>query len=198
MTMNGRISGRIASVVTIGAAAAAFTVSSAQPLAAQVELTVTSSAFEEGGAIPVRNSAYGENLSPEIMWSGAPAGTESFALVLTDPDVPMPNGFVHWTIYNIPGSATGLPEGISADAQTLDEPASIAGTTQGVMGMRNPGFFGPRPPAGGGPHDYVFTVYALDADLDLAPGLGRDELMAAMEGHVIAQGAVTGVFEQEG
>lgn len=198
MTTNGTFSARIASVVAIGSAVAAFAVSTAQPVSAQATLTVTSPAFQEGGAIPVRNSNYGDNLSPEINWSGAPSGTESFVLTLTDPDVPMPNGFVHWLIYNIPGTATGLPEGIPSDTQTLTEPASVAGTTQGVMGMRNPGFFGPRPPAGGGAHHYVVTVYALDTDLDLAPGLGRDEVVAAMEGHVIGQGQLTGLFEQEG
>ena len=161
------------------------------------ELTVRSSAFAADEAIPLRNSAYGDNLSPEIMWSGVPKGTEAFALVLIDPDVPMPNGFVHWVIYNIPGTATGLPEGIPSDAPTLTGPAGIAGTTQGVMGMRNPGYFGPRPPAGAGVHHYVFSLYALDADLDLAGGLGRDAVMSAIDGHVIGEGQVTGIFERE-
>ena len=161
------------------------------------ELTVGSAAFADGEAIPIRNSAYGDNLSPGITWSGAPEGTEAFALVLTDTDVPMPNGFVHWVIYNIPGTATGLPGGISSDTPTLTGPAAIAGTTQGVMGMRNPGYFGPRPPAGAGVHHYVFSVYALDTDLELAAGLGRDGVMSAIEGHIIGEGQVTGIFERE-
>ena len=162
-----------------------------------VDLSVQSSAFASDEAIPLRNSAYGDNLSPEITWSGAPEGTEAFALVLTDPDVPMPDGFVHWVIYNIPGTANALPEGIASDAATLTEPAAIAGTTQGLMGMRRPGYFGPRPPAGGGVHHYVFALYALDADLDLAEGLSREEVMAAIEDHIIGAGQVTGIFERE-
>ncbi len=167
-------------------------------VAAQVaELTVSSSAFADGEAIPLRNSAYGDNLSPELSWSGAPEGTEAFTLVLTDPDVPMPNGFVHWVIYNIPGTATGLPENIPSDTPVLTGSAAIAGTTQGVMGMRNPGYFGPRPPAGAGVHHYVFSLYALDTDLELASGLAREAVMLAIEGHIIGEGQVTGIFESE-
>jgi len=163
-------------------------------IGAQVaELAVRSTAFEENQAIPLRNSAYGDNLSPEITWSGVPAGTATFALVLTDPDVPMPDGFVHWVIYNIPGTANGLPEGIPSETATLAEPA---GTTQGLMGMRRPGYFGPRPPAGGGVHHYVFHVYALDSDLQLAEGLSREDLMSAIEGHIVGEGRLTGIFER--
>ncbi len=161
------------------------------------ELAVRSSAFADGAAIPLRNSAYGEGLSPEISWTGAPQGTQAFVLVLTDPDVPMPNGFVHWVIYNIPGTARGLPASIPSDAATVTEPAAIAGATQGLMGMRRSGYFGPRPPAGGGPHHYVFTVYALNSDLELAEGLSRDDVVSAIEGHIVGQGQVTGVFERE-
>ena len=169
----------------------------AQAHAQVAELTVRSSAFGDDEAIPLRNSAYGDNLSPEIMWAGAPMGTATFALVLSDSDVPMPNGFAHWVIYNIPGTATGLPGGIASDAARLTEPAEVRGTTQGLMGMRRPGYFGPRPPAGAGIHHYVFVVYALDADLELAEGLSREELISAIEGHVVGQGQLTGLYEGE-
>jgi len=159
------------------------------------ELTLSSTTFADGEAIPLRNSAYGENVSPAIEWSGAPAGTEAYALVMADRDVPLPGGFVHWVLYNIPASATGIPEGLPTDIR-LTTPPELAGATQGLMGMRNPGYFGPRPPAGSGPHHYVFTVYALDRDLDLTEGMNRDQLMSAIADHILAQGSIVGVYTQ--
>jgi len=156
-------------------------------------LTLSSSSFADGQAIPLRNSAYGDNVSPEISWSGAPAGTQSFVLTVVDTSVPMPGGFVHWLIYNIPGTATGLPEALPGDA-TLTSPAEIAGATQGLRGMNQAGYFGPRPPAGA-PHDYVFTVYALDIPPNLPGGQNRDQIMAAIEGHVLGQGSITGTYQ---
>jgi len=179
-----------------GALLAAVAVPFAANLEAQVaELTLTSEAFEHNQPIPLANSAYGDNLSPAFSWEGLPEGTASLALVLADESVPMPGGFVHWVIYNIPASASGLPEGIPADAATLTEPADVTGTTQGNMGMNNPGYFGPRPPADNDPHNYVFTLYALDEDLELPAGLNRNALMEAIEGHVIGQGSITGTYQ---
>lgn len=167
----------------------------AAPAGAQVaELTVTSSAFQHEQSIPLRNSAYGDNVSPDLAWTGVPEGTQSFVLTVVDESVPMPGGFVHWLVYNIPGTATGLPEGLPAEA-VVTEPAAIAGTTQGLRGMNQAGYFGPRPPAGNPPHNYVFTVYALDADLDLAEGLNRNQVMEAIEGHIVAQGSITGTYQ---
>lgn len=175
---------------------ATMLIASSPALEAQVaEITVTSSSFEHNQPIPLRNSAYGDNLSPALSWSGAPEGTSSFALVLADESVPMPGGFVHWVIYNIPGNAMGLPEGIPSAAATVTEPAGIAGTLQGRMGMNNPGYFGPRPPAGNPPHNYVFTVYAIGPDIDFAEGLNRNELMQAIEGHIVGQGSITGTYQ---
>lgn len=158
---------------------------------AQATLSVTSTTFREGAAIPLRNSAYGENVSPALSWTGAPAGTRSFAVILRDPDA---NNFVHWVIYNIPGNATGLPEGVAAGA-SVTAPASIAGAVQGPMGMRQTNYFGPRPPAGA-PHRYIFTVYALDLAPSQAAGLNAAALTTAMEGHILAQGQITGIYQQ--
>lgn len=174
-------------------ATAIFAASAAPVLGQVAELTVTSPAFADTQPIPLRNSPYGENVSPAISWSGAPAGTQSFVLTVVDTSVPMPGGFVHWLVYNIPGTATGLPEGLPADV-TLTAPAEIAGTTQGLRGMNQAGYFGPRPPAGPA-HDYVFTVYALDADLDLPVGQNRNQVLEAIEGHVIGQGSITGTYQ---
>jgi len=107
---------------------AALLIESSSALEAQVaEVTVTRSSFEISQPTPFRNSAYGDNLSPAVSWSGAPEVTSSFALVLDDESVPMPGGFVHRVI-NIPAITTGLPEGIPAAAATVTEPAEIAGT----------------------------------------------------------------------
>lgn len=158
-------------------------------------LTVTSPAFEDGGAIPERNSAYGENLSPALAWAGAPEGTLSFVLIVHDRDVPVPGGFVHWVLYNLPGTTEGLPEGVPISG-TLDAPPGLAGAHQGPSVMRSAGYYGPRPQSGDGPHHYVFTVYALNRPPDLPAALGRDEVLAAIRDHVIGQGILVGVYER--
>jgi len=169
------------------------------PTMAQSNFSLRSSTFDDGGTIPLRNSAYGESVSPDLSWSGAPSGTESFALVLQDPDAPMAQPFVHWVIYAIPGSATGLPEGLPTEAHP-SSPSSIAGTIQGQNGARRVGYFGPRPPAGGGPHHYHFILYALDASPDamgMEEGMGKDDLMDAIQDHVLGQTELVGVFERQ-
>jgi len=163
-------------------------------------LQVSSGAFEPGGEIPVQNSCQGANLSPPLEWSGVPEGTQSLALVVDDPDSEPP-GFVHWVIYNISPTATGLPEGVPAEATLPD------GTLQGVNdfalfaeeGQTHPGgapisrigYDGPCPPAA---HRYVFTLYALDASLDLPAEATKADLLAAMDGHVLGQAELTGVY----
>ncbi len=154
-------------------------------------ITVTSPTIKAGETIPKDHTADGRNVSPALMWSGAPAGTKQFALVCDDPDVPMPGGFVHWVIYKIAGTATGLPAELPMGA-TLTEPA---GAIQGPSGFRQMGYRGPAPPPGK-PHHYTFTVYALDADLPLEPGLNRNQLMEAIKGHIIGQGALVALYER--
>jgi Raf kinase inhibitor-like YbhB/YbcL family protein len=101
----------------------------------------------------------GKNISPALAWSGAPAGTNSFAVTLYDPDAPTGSGWWHWVVFNIPATATNLPEGAgSADGKNLP-----AGSTQGRTDFGAPGFGGACPPVGK-PHRYVFTVYALKTD----------------------------------
>lgn len=164
------------------------------PAAAQTsQMSLTSSAFEDGAPIPLRNSAYGENISPALSWSGVPAGTRSFALVLDDPDAPLPGGFVHWVVYNIPGSASRLPEGLPADA-LLSAPVELEGTRQGITGLRRPGYFGPRPPAGN-PHHYNFRLYALSSEPELAEGLTRDQLMDAINENILGEARLIGTYQ---
>jgi Raf kinase inhibitor-like YbhB/YbcL family protein len=119
----------------------------------------------------------GENKSPALRWSGAPAGTKSFALTVYDPDAPTGSGWWHWVVYNIPATATELPEG----AGTAEGKALPAGSAQGRTDFGAPGFGGACPPPGDKPHRYIFTVYALKADkLDIPP-----DGTAALVGYMI-------------
>jgi Raf kinase inhibitor-like YbhB/YbcL family protein len=162
-------------------------------------ITVSSSAFAHHGTVPEANSAYGENISIDLSWSNLPAGTEQLALICDDPVVVeagmMETPFVHWVAYNIPASASGLPANMSKESEVTE--AGLEGMINGLNGLRRPGYFGPRPPANGRLHAYHFRVYALDDELDLEPGLGKDELLAAIKGHVLATGMLMGHYQRE-
>ena len=163
-------------------------------------ITVTSSAFEHHGMVPLANSAYGDNTSIDLSWSNLPAGTVQLAVICDDPKVVelgmMPEPFVHWVAYNIPASASGLPAGLPAD-ERISGVAGLDGMINGLNGTRRPGYFGPRPPANGQLHAYHFRVYALDADLGLAPGLNKAQLLEAIDGHVLATGMLMGHYEHK-
>jgi hypothetical protein len=107
----------------------------------------------------------------------------------------METPFVHWVVYNIPASASGIPGGLSSEA----EPSAngLAGMINGNNGLGRPGYFGPRPPANGQLHQYDFRIYALDADLDLDAGLGKDQLLEAIDGHVLGTGLLMGHYERK-
>lgn len=147
------------------------------------DLQVTSTAFGDRGSIPERHASDGEDVSPPLEWSGAPEGTASYALVVHDPDAPLVDGFTHWVLYGIPSTTEGLSEG---------DRRFVAGTNS----MGNAGYNGPAPPPGHGPHHYYFWLYALDADLDLPPGLDRRALLERIEDHVIEQARLVGVYER--
>jgi Raf kinase inhibitor-like YbhB/YbcL family protein len=155
-------------------------------------LKITVSAFAEGSEIPAKygcSNGTNANLSPAIEWSGAPAGTMSFALILHDPDVAIGDADVlHWAIFNIPATATGLPESVPAKAM-LDDGAVQIKNIGGSIGYFNP--CAPPPTT----HHYLFELYALDAKLDPAPA-ERADLMKAMAGHVRAKGIYFGLFHQ--
>ncbi|HBW83979.1 MAG: YbhB/YbcL family Raf kinase inhibitor-like protein [Gammaproteobacteria bacterium] len=162
-------------------------------------ILVTSSAFDHHGMVPEVNSAYGDNVSIDLSWAELPEGTQQLALICDDPVVVeigmMEQPFVHWVMYNIPASASGLPAGLPSDA-ALDMD-SLHGAVNGLNGLRRPGYFGPRPPANGQLHAYHFRVYALDEALNLDPGLGKAELLDAMDGHVLATGMLMGHYERK-
>jgi len=147
------------------------------------DLKLTSTAFHHHERIPDRHTADGEDVSPELMWSGAPDGTKAFAIVVHDPDAPLVDGFTHWVAYKIPGDANALPEG-GGEA------------VQGTNSMGNSRYNGPAPPPGHGSHHYYFWIYALDEDLDLEPGLDRRALLETIEDHVIEQARLVGTFSR--
>jgi len=150
-------------------------------------MDLTSSAFDAGGAIPVRHTGEGEDVSPAISWSGAPDATRSFALICHDPDAPLVSpgnyGFVHWVLYGIPGDVTELPEGVED-------------YVQGVSNFGNAGYGGPMPPEGHGTHHYFFWLLALDSEPDLEPGLSMWELLEKIEPSVIAMNRLVGTYSR--
>jgi Raf kinase inhibitor-like YbhB/YbcL family protein len=155
---------------------------------AKTDLDLRSAAFEEGGAIPVRYTCDGENVSPPLSWSSVPDETRSLALIADDPDAPG-GTFVHWVIYNLPPDTRRLPEDVPSREETLP-----SGAVQGVNGAGSVGYTGPCPPSG--THRYFFKVYALDTELDLGGGATKEDLVSAMEGHVLAEGRLVGTYRR--
>ena len=182
-------------------AALFLSVSSAAIAQTPAAMTVTSATLKAGETIPKDHTADGKNVSPALSWSGAPAATRQFAMIMDDPDAQFGgNNFVHWVVYKIPGTAKGLPAELPMDATlststTPPAPAEVAGVIQGLSGFRRAGYRGPAPPAGK-PHHYTFTVYALDSELPLEQGLNRTQLMEALKGHIIGQGSLVAIYER--
>jgi Raf kinase inhibitor-like YbhB/YbcL family protein len=157
---------------------------------APATIVLKSSAFADGGAIPKRYSAYGNDRSPPLQWNGAPTGTKSFVLLMEDPDAIAPLPFVHWAAINIPPDATSLGEDIP---KTFTVRGSIE---QGSNSISRTGYYGPRPPPGDPAHRYHFQVFALDTTLDLPTAFNRHALLKAMQGHVLAKGVMVGTYQQ--
>jgi len=150
--------------------------------------SLTSPAFPSGGRIPVKYTRDGENVSPPLEWRDAPQQTQSYALVVEDPDAPS-GTFRHWAIYNIGPGETGLREGASKA-----EPGTVA---QSVNDFGNPHYDGPQPPKGHGPHHYHFRLAALDISrLDLPALTTAEEVWKAARPHVIAEAEVVGIYER--
>jgi len=146
---------------------------------------LASTAFKDGGSIPGKFTCDGEDVSPDLEWTGAPNGTAAFVLILDDPDA---RGFVHWLIVDMTGSASGgLPEAISA---TPDAPP------QGRNDFRKIGYGGPCPPSG--THHYVFTLYALDDLLGLTGTPTAQQVRDAMKGHVVATATLRATYRRGG
>ena len=156
------------------------------------DFSVTSSQFKDDGTMPmsaVHGWAGGQNVSPDLTWTGAPAGTQSFAVTMYDPDAPTTVGFVHWILFNIPSSVTHLDAG--AGAAGKNPPGSVLGYTD--YGESQYG--GCAPPPGDQPHHYEVTVYALDGpNLELGPGSTYAFFRFNIRGHVLGEAKLTGRF----
>jgi Raf kinase inhibitor-like YbhB/YbcL family protein len=155
-------------------------------------LKVSSPTIAEGGAIPLKHSEYAEGVSPALGWS-AVKGAKSYAIIMEDPDAKPIRPFVHWVAWNIPAKVTSLPEGLQEQPR-LTEPE---GMLQGKTSRGSAGYLGPHPPVGDAPHHYYVQVLALDTLLSLPFGSDRDELLAAVKGHVLAKGQLKGQFQQQ-
>jgi Raf kinase inhibitor-like YbhB/YbcL family protein len=154
-------------------------------------LSLRSATFSHNGDIPKRHTCDSDDVSPALEWSGAPASTKSFALIVDDPDAPDPKApkmvYVHWVLFNIPATATGLPEATTADKLP-------PGTVEGVNDWKRTGYGGPCPPIGR--HRYFFKLYALDAQLTVAAGATKPAVEAAMRGHVLEQTELIGTYQR--
>ncbi len=160
---------------------------------AEERFRLTSSAFEDGEAIPVKHTGDGEDVSPPLAWQHAPEGTAEFALIVDDPDAPRREPWVHWVLYGIPAGRASLPEAVPNQPRPEGE---LAGMRQGRNDFGRTGYGGPAPPRGHGVHHYRFTLYALDAPLDAQPGVAKADLLDAMEGAVLAETRLIGTYER--
>jgi hypothetical protein len=148
-------------------------------------LDVRSPAFDAGETIPRKYTGEGEDISPPLEWHGVPEQTKELALICDDPDAPSKQPWVHWVLYNISPEINDLPEGKSG------------GASEGQNSFGNAGYGGPMPPQGHGVHHYHFKLYALDQPVKLKAGATKDEVLKAIEGHVIEQGELVGVYQRD-
>ena len=151
------------------------------------KMQLTSTAFAQGGRIPARHTGEGEDVSPALAWGAAPDGTRSFAVVCHDPDAPLVSkgtyGFVHWVLYNIPGTVSSLAAGAKE-------------YTSGKSDFGKEGYGGPMPPNGHGTHHYYFWVFALREELNLEAGLTLWQLLEKMEPHTLGMNRLVGTYSR--
>ena len=151
-------------------------------------ISLSSTVFKEEELIPVKYTCDGQDISPPLNWDAPPQGTQSFALIVDDPDAPG-GVFTHWVIFNIPAGSRESPEAVPAQEQLPN------GARQGKNDFGKIGYGGPCPPPGD-PHRYRFTLYALDQPLGLKAGASKKQVLNAMEGHILAQGQLTGKYQR--
>jgi Raf kinase inhibitor-like YbhB/YbcL family protein len=155
-------------------------------------LELKSTAFAPQSPIPVEHTCDGDDVSPELSWTGVPANAKSLVLIMDDPDAP-PGTWVHWVLYDLPPKASGLPEGV-LEEETLDG-GGKHGVCWGVDSLSRIGYHGPCPPPGA-PHRYYFKLYALDTMLGLAPRATKKDVERAMAGHVLAEAQLMGTYKR--
>jgi len=152
-----------------------------------MEFVLSSIAFDDGNPIPKKYSCDGDDISPPLQWTDPPEGTMSFALISDDPDAPV-GTWVHWVLYNLPADTRSLSEAFPSGAKLPN------GARNGENSWRRLGYGGPCPP--GGTHRYFFKLYALDTLLDIASGVTKDQLLQAMEGHIVAKTELMGTYSR--
>ncbi len=154
-------------------------------------MQIASTAFVDGGEMPAKFTCEGSDVSPQISFSGVPAGAKSLVLIVDDPDAPDPAApkltWVHWVLFNLPPDTTELAEGVASFP---------AGTNEGVNDFNRTRFGGPCPPIGR--HRYFFKLYALDAMLPNMAHPNKTKVLAAMEGHVLEQAQIVGTYQKAG
>jgi Raf kinase inhibitor-like YbhB/YbcL family protein len=163
----------------------------ATPAPFEGAMMVSSTAFEAGESIPERYTGDGADESPPLSVADAPGGSESFVLIVDDPDAPNPP-FTHWLCWGIPPDTSEIPASIPQQERV----PVLGDAVQGINDFDELGYRGPLPPEGDGPHRYRFTVRALDRALDLEPGADRAAVDNALEGGVMAQGRLVGTYER--
>jgi Raf kinase inhibitor-like YbhB/YbcL family protein len=158
-----------------------------EPAMEELDFRLISSAFQQDDPIPASHSCDGENTSPRLTWTNPPAGTQSFTLIFDDPDAPG-GTWVHWVLFNLPALARSLP------ADVAPEPTLANGAVHGSNSWNAIGYGGPCPPSG--EHRYFFKLYALDSVLDLNTGATKEQLLEAMEGHIVAEAELMGTYSR--
>jgi Raf kinase inhibitor-like YbhB/YbcL family protein len=186
-------------LLALGAGIGLASLGHAQPANA-ADFELTSPAFKDGGMLSIKNAGnqkernpncVGENVSPPLQWSGAPADTKSFVLLMFDPEGRGGLGVSHWVAYGIPASVTGFAEG----EVTKESPNYVGGKSLMGVGTYN----GPCTPAGTGYHHYTFTLIATDLDPKaLQPGLTREQVFEAITGHTKSATGLIGLFTKPG
>ena len=154
-----------------------------------MSLQLTSDAFINGQAIPAKYSCIGKNISPALTWTDPPAGTQSFALIVDDPDAPG-RTWVHWVLFNIAADMRSLPEDLPITGKNVDPNAIYVGNNSSGKAA----YQGPCPPSG--THRYFFKLYALDTLISLLPGATKEQVLKEMNGHILAQTELMGTFSK--
>ena len=155
-------------------------------------MQLSSPAFKNGSRIPTKYTGDGDDVSPPLAWDQVPVGTNEFAIVCDDPDVPTPQPWVHWVLYRIPAGARNLPEGAP---QSADFPG-VQGKNSWKIG-KTIGYRGPAPPPGHGMHHYHFRLYALDTSITLPPRMDKEAVLSVVKGHVLAEAEIVATYERK-
>lgn len=158
------------------------------PEEGEMTLSLLSPAFQEGEKIPVKYTCEGQDVSPVLTWGEPPLETQTFALIVDDPDAPV-GVFTHWILFNVPSDSRQLAEAVP------NQDKLPSGALQGKNDFGKIGYGGPCPPPGR-PHRYQFTLYALEKPLDLKAGASKKQVLDAMQGHILTQGQLTGTYQR--